>query len=138
MKPPSWHQGHPKRAIGENYHHLWFHKPDYRSKAEKEFRNHKGLVLPLPIPVHDYLHMIVSAPPKFKKQEMEDCLYFVEQSEEQDNTGNKFWGAEAVMRYTVFLEMDNPAVAERAHDIRWNLAQQIGIMSGAHTVAQPV
>lgn len=138
MKPPSWHNGHPKRERGENYHHLFFHKPQYKSAFEKQFRNHVGLVIPEKIPVHDYLHMVVPAPPKFTKNEMGDCIDFIKQSKDSVDTDNRFWGAEAVMRYTVFMEADSPQVGERMHDIRWNLAQQIGIMAGQHTLEKPI
>lgn len=138
MKPPSWHQGHPKREKGENYHHLFFHKPQYKSAFEKQFRNHVGLVIPEKIPVHNYLHMVVPPPPKFTKNEMGDCLEFLQESKNTVDTDNRFWGAESVMRYTVFMEMDSPQVGERMHNIRWNLAQQIGIMAGQHTLEKPI
>jgi hypothetical protein len=138
MKPPKWHKGHPKREKGENYHHLFFHKPLYKSAFEKQFRNSVGLVIPEKIPVHDYLHMVVPPPPKFTKNEMGDCLEFLQQSKDSVDTENRFWGAEAVMRYTVFMEADSPEVGERMHDIRWNLAKQIGVMAGAHTLENPI
>ena len=138
MKPPSWHKGHPKRGKNEDYHHLFWEARDYKGSYEREFRNHVGLVIPLDKQVHSYLHFVVLPPPKFTKNEMADCMDFVKQGQEYDAETNKFWGAGAVMRYTVFLEMDNPPVAERMHNIRYNLAQQIGIMAGQHTIENPL
>lgn len=132
MKPPSWHKGHPKRKPNEDYHHSFWEARDYRGAYERTFRNHVGLVLPIDKQVHSYLHVIVPPPPKFTRNEMADCIDFVKESKEHDGD-NRFYGLEAVMRYTVFLEMDNPPVGERMHDIRYNLAQQIGIMDHEHT-----
>lgn len=138
MKPPRWHKGHPKRQHGEDYHHSFFEGRDYKGSYEKSFRNHVGLVIPVNQQVHSYLHSVVPPPPKFTKNEMGDCIDFVKQSQEYDNTENAFWGLEAVMRYTVFLEVDSPAVGERVRDIRLNLARQIGVMAHEHTDEMPV
>lgn len=138
MKPPRWHQGHPKRSENEDYHHLFWEARDYRGSYEKAFRNQVGLVLPLDKQIHSYLHMVVPPPPKLRKNEMADCIDFIKQGKEYDGETNRFWGAEAVMRYTIFLEMDSPPVGERMHDIRWNLARQIGVMAGEHTIERPI
>lgn len=138
MKCPGWHNGHPKREANEDYHHVFWEARDYKTTHERMFRNHVGLVLPVDKQVHSYLHYVVPPPPKFTKNEMGDCVDFVKQSQEHDTGDNRFWGAEAVMRFTVFTEMDAPHTSERMHDIRWNLAQQIGIMAGEHTVERPI
>jgi len=103
------------------------------------FRNHVGLVIPLDKQVHSYLHFVVPPPPKFTKNEMADCIDFVKQGEEYDSDTNRFWGAEAVMRYTIFLEMDaRHDNDKRMHNIRDNLAQQIGVMANNHTYERPI
>lgn len=131
------YNGYPPRQEGQNYHHV-LPQSQYTTDYEHKLGRHKGLVIPEFIPVHDYLTKTVPFPPKFLYNEIGDCLQFLKQSSERDNTGNRFWGVEAVMRYTVFLEMDNEEASERAHDIRWNLAQQIGVMAGQHTVDNPI
>lgn len=139
MKPPSWHNGHPKRGKNEDYHHLFWEARDYKGSYERAFRNHVGLVIPLDKQVHSYLHFVVPPPPKFTKNEMADCIDFVKQGEEYDSETNRFWGAEAVMRYTIFLEMDaRHDNDKRMHNIRDNLAQQIGVMANNHTYERPI
>lgn len=138
MKPPSWHKGHPKRAKNEDYHHAFWEARDYNGSYERAFRNHVGLVIPLDKQVHSYLHHVVPPPQKFTRNEMADCVDFIKQSQEYDAESNKFWGLDAIMRYTVFLEVDNPPVADRMHNIRYNLAQQIGIMDNSHTFNKPI
>lgn len=126
------------RLPGQNYHHV-LPQHQYRTKDEHKLTWHPGLVRPLDIPVHDYLHKVVPFPPQFKLNEIPDAVDFLNQSAEHDTKDNPFWGIEAIMRYTVFLEMDSRVDNDkRMHDIRYNLAQQIGIMAGQHTITNPI
>ena len=133
MKPPSWHKQHPKRQEGENYHHVFFEKNLYKGSFEKMFRNHVGLVLPLNEEVHSYLHRIVPPPPKPLREEMADCMEFIRDRDKWNHLDNPYWGIEATMQYFVYRGADKPEHEERCHDIRHNLAQQIGIMAHEHT-----
>lgn len=132
MKPPSWHKGHPKRAEGENYHHVFWEGKDYKRLHERKFRNHVGLVIPLKEDVHNYLHLIVPAPPKPLKSEMSDCIDFIEERDKWEHEG-RFWAMDAAMQYFVYRGADQPQHEERCKEIRHNLAMQIGIMSTGKT-----
>ena len=102
------------------------------------FRNHVGLVIPLNEEVHRYLHLEVEAPPKPMKEEMADIMQCIKERDAWSHIDNKFWALEATMQYYVYRGADKPEHEERASDIRLNLARQIGIMSGEHTVERPV
>jgi hypothetical protein len=125
------------RLPGQSYHHV-FPQSQYTTEDEHKLSRHPGVIKPLDIPVHDYLTATVPFPPKFKLNEIPDAVDFLNQSAEHDTKDNPFWGIEAIMRYTVFMEMDSEQHAERMHDIRWNLARQIGVMAGEHTFENPV
>ena len=131
MKPPKWHKGHPPRAPGENYHHVWFgeRKKDYWTKEERGFKNTIGFVFPMMISHHDELHALVKPPPKPLQVERFECLDFVKQRDSWAHDGNPYWAVEAAMTYFVYRGADKPEHEQRCHDIRWNLAQQIGIMA---------
>ena len=137
MKPPSWHQGHPKRQDGENYHHAFFHKPEYKTSFEKMFRNHVGLVIPINESVHQYLHSIVEPPPKPMKEEMADIMQCIKDRDAWSHLDNKFWALEATMQYYVYRGADQPQHEQRASEIRYNIAQQIGIMANEHITGKP-
>ena len=131
------YEGYEPKLPGQNYHHV-LPQSQYTTKEEHKLSRHKGLVIPEFIPVHDYLTKVVPFQPKFLQNEIPDAVDFLDQSDEYDHKQNRFWGVEAIMRYTVFMEMDSKQHAERMHNIRWNLAQQIGIMAGQHTIENPL
>lgn len=47
-----------------NKHHTFFQRRHYKTPLEKEFRNHKGLVIPTWRPAHKLLHIEMPPPPK--------------------------------------------------------------------------
>jgi hypothetical protein len=123
---------------GTSKHHVWWERRDYKSSIEKRFRNHAGLVIPLNNDVHKFLHLVVPAPPKPMKEEIVECIQFMKDRDEWPHLDNPYWAMEACMQYFVYRGADQPQHEERAHDIRHNLAQQIGIMAGEHTVERPI
>ncbi len=140
MKPPKWHKGHPKRGPGENYHHVWFgeRKRDYHTKEEKDFRNSIGFVFPMIIAHHNELHAQVSPPPKPTKAERIECLQFVKDRDAWAHEDNPYWAVEAAMQYFVYRGADQPQHEERCHEIRYNLAKQIGIMAAEYPATDMV
>lgn len=126
---------HPKA----NRHHVWFEKRDYRKRSEREFRNYKGFVIPdTQIDVHNYLHAEVEPPEKPYRDEMLGILALCADRDEYDHSDNPFWAMESAMAYYVGREVDSPNDAEHCRAIRFNLAQQIGILANEHTFDDPV
>lgn len=113
-----------------NVHHLWYHKSAYRHRHEKHLRNHHAFQVTADVPSHNYLHhTLYKGPPKPPKQECIDLVDFVEADVHPSMKVDRFWGAEAAMRFFVIMEGENEAEGERYRDTRLHLAQQIGILS---------
>ena len=130
--------GHPKLEAGQDYHHIWWEKSSYRKRHERAFRNHVGLVLPVDIPVHQFLHHVIEPPEKPTREEMDECLRFINDRDAWAHEDNPYWAVEASMQYFVYRGADHPELEERCHDIRYNLARQIGVLAGHHTDEHPV
>lgn len=128
----------PQEA-GKNWHHaFWEHAWYTKDKEEKKFVEHDGLVLQLPVAVHSYLHDLIYAPPKPMKEEIIECMKFIDQRDTWDHKDNPYWAMEASMSYFTYRGASMPKHEERCHDIRYNLAKQIGVMAGNHTAFNPV
>lgn len=112
-----------------NIHHLFYQKALYRNSRERRFRNTVGLQIPTTVPVHNRLHReLFDGPPKPTKNEMGDCIDYMDGAHESVKV-DRFWGAEAAMKFFIIREFDNEAEAERYQDTRYHLARQIGILS---------
>lgn len=122
---------------GESYHHVFWEKRDYKKRAERNFRNHRGLVIPLNDEVHKYLHAVVEPPPKPMPWEMLGAQAYINSRDEWEHH-TPYWAMDAVMQYFVYVGANDPSQEERCHDIRWNLARQIGVMVGEHTFDNPI
>lgn len=119
-------------------HHVWWERQDYKKHHERSFRRHSGFIIPkVPNGVHRYLHAIIEPPEKPTRYEMEGVLRLVEERESWDS-GNPYWAMEAAMSFFVGREVESPADAEHCRAIRYNLAQQIGVLANSHTDLNPV
>jgi hypothetical protein len=70
--------------VETNRHHLFWARRKYTSHLEKEFRNHKGLVIPTWIPAHRLLHIEMPPPPKPPAELMRGIIENLEQTELTD------------------------------------------------------
>lgn len=112
-----------------NIHHVWYHKTDYRGRVERHFRNNVGFLIPTPVSNHNQVHRALwNGPPKPTKDEMIDCMDFMEESHESFKV-DRFWGPEAAMKFFIIKEFENEEETDRYHEIRHHLAKQIGILS---------
>lgn len=110
-------------------HHLFYHKSEYKKRYEKQFRNSVGFLIPTVLANHRMLHReLYNGVPKFTKDEMGDCLDYLDETHPSQKT-NRFWGAEAVQRFTIIKEFDNEADIPRYQETRDHIALQIGILS---------
>lgn len=117
-----------------NSHHLWYQRSQYRKCHEKRFRNTPGFVVPTTVPVHNQLHAeLFYGPPKPKKNEMADLVDYVEGDVHPSLKVDRFWGAEAAMKFFIIQEFDNEEYTERYQATRTHLARQIGILSRKST-----
>lgn len=62
-----------------NKHHIWYPRRSYHGSIEKNFRNYYGFVIPTEQRNHNLLHsQLRDGSPKPTRQEMGDCIDFVE------------------------------------------------------------
>ena len=59
-----------KTPKGINWHHTVWCRAWYKTCAEKNFRLHSGLIVPMHIPVHNELHANIPPPPKPTRESM--------------------------------------------------------------------
>ena len=105
--------------IGYNKHHVFWPRKDYKTKVEKNFRQHYGLVVPTPIINHNILHSRVSSPDKPGRVQMLDCMEYLDSLPDAVKMAG-FWGVE---RSAQFFER------EGREDIAQNLTEQLGYLS---------
>jgi len=60
-----------------NRHHAFFTRCWYRTKPERELRQHKGLIVPMWITVHDDLHANIPPPPKPNARVVAQALHYL-------------------------------------------------------------
>lgn len=117
----------PPRKIWDR-HHVWHKRKDYIDGIEYEFREFHGFVIPCLKTTHALLHEKTSPPPKPTKEEMLSCLGYLALSEKRSQK-DPLWALERAMQHFVFIGADRPDREPVAHEIRHNLAMQIGILS---------
>lgn len=111
-----------------NHHHIWHERRDYRAPIEREFREFSGFIIPVFKTVHERLHDEVLPPPKPLKSEMTSCLGYLSLSAPR-SMKDPLWAVERAMQHFVFIGANDPEREPVAHDIRHNLAHQIGILT---------
>jgi hypothetical protein len=104
-----------------------FEQYDDKYPIEREFHQHNELVIPLFRCIHNSLHLALLAPPKPSREEMIECVDFINQVPKELQKGS-LWGAERAMEYFVYAGAERPYREEVAHEIRHNYAAQIAIM----------
>lgn len=112
-----------------NNHHLIYPRNQYRNRLERKFRSSVGLIIPTPVANHNQLHAeLLHGIPKPTRQEMGDCMDLLDEVHPSMKV-DRFWGAEAAMRFFVIMEAENESEGERYRDTRLHIATQIGILS---------
>lgn len=110
-------------------HHAFYFKRNYKPGIEKKFRQTPGLVIPTPLINHRALHrQLFYGPPKLHKDEMGDCIDYMEDVHPSLKV-DRFWGIEAVKRFTIIKQFENEAGIDRYEATRDHLSRQIGILS---------
>lgn len=93
-----------------NRHHVIFQRASYKTSVEREFRNHKGLLVPMSLSEHGDLHHRIQPPPKPSRGQILGAVAFLD---------------------TLGPELDNPPEAVELLAVHFmeqqnNLAKRIG------------
>lgn len=110
-----------------NRHHVFHSKRWYRHGFERtNFRNHKGLLVPMPIELHKDLHANVPPPPKPLRWMMHQCIEVLDATAPTEHA----WGVLAAQEYFYDLaDSYRTGEADIAHRIANNLSQQLGYIT---------
>lgn len=65
-------------ARGEDRHHLFYESRFYKQGLEQQFRNYKGLVIPIDIEVHRELHTTLYPPLRPTTVNMLGCMDYLD------------------------------------------------------------
>jgi hypothetical protein len=102
-----------------NRHHTFWARRRYTTSLEKEFRNHKGLVIPCWIPAHKLLHIEVPPPPKPPVELMRAMLDNLNQIELEDRL-------DGLLHTIDFLDT---LEGKTEHRLTTNLTKQLGYLT---------
>lgn len=61
-----------------NRHHAFFTRCWYKTPQERALRSHKGLIVPMWVPIHKDLHAEVQAPPKPNARVLAQSLHYLD------------------------------------------------------------
>lgn len=114
---------------GENLHHFFYQRRVYRQAHERMFKNHVGLVAPVPIQPHRDLHAhMFYGPPKPTRGQMSAVMEILDATPVEDRTG--YWGALATAEFfRAEAEVQTPRIAERSERIANHLERQLGFIA---------
>lgn len=105
-------------VMGQARHHFFWEKKDYRTKLEKKFRTHEGLVTPLMDhndPNHLYLHHKLDPPLKPERYMMAECIDLLQETPRE----GLYWGVHALIEY---FDGADPEISE-------HLCMQLGYLA---------
>lgn len=111
-------------------HHIFFERAWYRKQYEREFRCHRGLIIPMPHLEHKALHADVEAPPKPLPYQIREATKVLD-SVPYKERDMPLWGVLAVKDY-FDREADHHGLKEsgvRARQVCENIERQLGYLA---------
>lgn len=114
---------------GESRHHIFWKEDEYSGRVNKGFREHPGLIVPLPsIQIHDGLHKSLPIPPpKPLRNEMLDCTDLLSITPDPIKT-DITWGVKLAAQFFGNLAVEENRHARRQQAIADHLTTQLNYL----------
>ena len=108
-----------------NRHHLAFPRYAYKTRLERDFRQHRLMIVRMDVEGHKELHAHVNQPPKLRQQEMLGAIGLL-----NEMIGEQFTDDQVITYLAHHLE----GRSDRANRLAINLHQQAGYVAlyGVH------
>ncbi len=133
-------------APGESRHHVFWEEDFYKGRIKKRFREHCGLIIPVPLAhTHRKLHKAIAVPPPQPyRDDMIDCTDFLDAHRPDELGADIVWGIRLATHFFRDLAMsatDESFRTRQQQTIADHLARQLHYitmsalaaeLSGAH------